>query len=122
MVFEDKGRQKLLSGVEKLAKAVKSTMGAAGQTVLIESPNHTHGIRITKDGVTVAKDIHLDDPVENLAVQMVVDVASRTATSSGDGTTTSVVLTEALLKHGMKNIVAGDDKTEIIREMNDPGS
>lgn len=119
MVFEDEGRQKLLSGVEKLAKAVKSTMGAAGQTVLIESPNHTHGIRITKDGVTVAKDIHLDDPVENLAVQMVVDVASRTATSSGDGTTTSVVLTEALLKHGMKNIVAGDDKTEIIREMNE---
>jgi len=98
--FDDKGRSLLISGIEKLSKAVKSTLGPSGNTVLIESPHHTHGITVTKDGVTVAKAVDLVDPVENLAVRMMKEAAERTATSAGDGTTTAIVLTEALVTAG----------------------
>lgn len=85
LVFDKEGRDKLISGVTIMSKAVKSTLGPRGRTVLIESPNHTHGITATKDGVSVAKSIFLSDPVENLAVRMMKDAADRTATSAGDG-------------------------------------
>ena len=68
--FDDKARESLVSGINQIAKAVKSTLGPRGRTVLIESNEHTHGITVTKDGVTVARSIDLLDPVENLAVRM----------------------------------------------------
>jgi chaperonin GroEL len=115
--FGKDGQSKLISGITKLSKAVKSTLGPMGNTVLIESPNHTHGITVTKDGVTVAKSIQLLDPVENLAVQMMKEAADRTASEAGDGTTTAIVLTEALVKKGVELIGPKDNKTEILREL-----
>lgn len=100
--FGDDGRSRLIQGINKLSSAVKSTLGPSGNTVLIESPTHTHGITVTKDGVTVAKAVDLVDPVENLAVRMMKEAAERTATSAGDGTTTAIVLTEALVSSGSK--------------------
>jgi chaperonin GroEL len=92
--FGAEGRQKLINGVIKMSRAVKSTLGPGGNTVLIESPQHTHGITVTKDGVTVAKAIDLIDPSENLAVKMMKEAADKTATTAGDGTTTAIVLTK----------------------------
>lgn len=106
---------KLVNGIEQLAKAVKSTLGPSGQTVLIESPNHTHGITVTKDGVTVAKAVDLIDPVENLAVRMMKEAADRTASEAGDGTTTSIVLAEALVKGGIE--LDDAKKTDVLREL-----
>ena len=117
--FEQEGREKLINGITTIAKAVKSTLGPRGKTVLIESINHTHGITVTKDGVTVAKSIDLLDPVENLAVKMMKEAADRTATSAGDGTTTAIVLTEALVKHGQDMITSNLNTTEVIRQIND---
>jgi chaperonin GroEL len=107
---------KLVRGIEQLSRAVKSTLGPSGQTVLIESPHHTHGITVTKDGVTVAKAVDLLDPVENLAVRIMKEAADRTASEAGDGTTTSIVLAEALVKGGL---AALDDanKTDVLREL-----
>lgn len=102
--FDQEGRDKLLSGITKISRAVKSTLGPLGKTVLIESQNHTSGITVTKDGVTVAKSIDLEDAVENLAIRMMKEAADRTATSAGDGTTTAIVLTEAIVKEGMNLI------------------
>jgi len=115
--FEDKGRKKLANGVAKMAKSVKSTLGPGGNTVLIESPNHTHGITVTKDGVTVAKSIDLFDPVENLAVKMMKEAAERTATNAGDGTTTAIVLTEALVLGGLNQIKEEHNRTEVLRAL-----
>jgi chaperonin GroEL len=115
--FGKDGQSKLISGITKLSNAVKSTLGPMGNTVLIESPNHTHGITVTKDGVTVAKSIQLLDPVENLAVQMMKESADRTASEAGDGTTTAIVLTEALVKAGVEMIGETDNKTEILRDL-----
>ena len=95
--FGAAGRTKLINGVVKMSKAVKSTLGPSGNTVLIESPNHTHGITVTKDGVTVAKSIDFIDPSENLAVRMMKEAAYKTATAAGDCTTTAIVLTEGLV-------------------------
>ena len=83
--FDQEGRDKLIKGIETIASAVKSTLGPSGQTVLIESPHHTHGITVTKDGVTVAKAVDLLDPVENLAVRMMKEAAERTATAAATG-------------------------------------
>ncbi|MCP3698110.1 MAG: chaperonin GroEL [Aliivibrio sp.] len=113
--FDSEGREKLLSGITKIAKAVKSTLGPRGNTVLIESQEHTHGITVTKDGVTVAKSIYLIDPVENLAVRIMKEAADKTATSAGDGTTTAIVLTEALVKEGMVKIEDGVNRTEVLK-------
>ena len=115
--FDKEGQDKLISGISKMANAVKSTLGPMGNTVIIESPEHTHGITVTKDGVTVAKSIALIDPVENIAVRMMREAADRTATLAGDGTTTAIVLTEALVKAGITNITPYDNKTEILREL-----
>ena len=113
--FGKEGREKLKVGIETIAKAVKSTLGPSGQTVLIESPTHTHGITVTKDGVTGAKSVSLIDPVENLAVQMMKEASDRTATSAGDGTTTAIVLTEALVLSGMTMIEG--NKTQVLRDL-----
>lgn len=119
LFFGEQGRDKLISGISKISKAVKSTLGPNGQTVLIESPEHLRGITITKDGVTVAKSVHLLDPVENLAVQMMRDAADNTATIAGDGTTTSIVIAEALCKTGIKKMSNNNDinKTEVLRKI-----
>ena len=115
--FNKEGRQKLISGINKMASAVKSTLGPMGNTVLIESPEHTHGITVTKDRVTVAKSISLVDPVENLAVRMMKEAAEGTATIAGDGTTTAIVITEALVDAGITMIGKDYNKTEILREL-----
>jgi len=100
--FDEEARDKLISGISKISKAVKSTLGPRGNTVIIESTEHLQGLTITKDGVTVAKSIHLDDPIENLAVKMLKQASEKTANVAGDGTTTAIVLTEALVKAGQK--------------------
>ena len=116
--FDDDGRKKLIKGITTIASAVKSTLGPSGQTVLIESPHHTHGITVTKDGVTVAKAVDLLDPVENLAVRMMKEAADRTATEAGDGTTTAIVLTEALVSVGFELLKKeGVNKTEVLRDL-----
>ena len=115
--FGAEGRKKLVSGVNKMSKAVKSTLGPGGNPVLIESPNHTHGITVTKDGVTVAKSIDLLEPSENLAVKMMKEAADRTATAAEDGTTTAIVLTEALVINGLGLISEDMNRTEVLRSM-----
>jgi chaperonin GroEL len=120
--FGNDGRKKLISGVVKMSKAVKSTLGPSGNTVLIESPHHTHGITVTKDGVTVAKAIDLLDPSENLAVKMMKEAADKTATSAGDGTTTAIVLTEGLVLGGLEHITEEMNRTEVLRHMVDISS
>ena len=117
--FEEQAREKLISGISKMARAVKSTLGPMGNTVLIESAAHTHGITVTKDGVTVAKSIQLLDPVENLAVQMMREAASRTAANAGDGTTTAIVLTEALVNKGIEELDYAENKPQVLRDMVD---
>ena len=120
LCFNESAQQKLINGIDKIAQAVKSTLGPRGNTVLIESPHHTHGITVTKDGVTVAKSIDLLDPVENLAVRMMKEAADKTANIAGDGTTTAIVLTEALVKKGFGMLEANPNvnKTDTLREIN----
>jgi len=113
--FGDDGQKKLKSGIKKIAGAVKSTLGARGRTVLIESENHVGGITVTKDGVTVAKSINLYDPTENLAVMMMRQAADKTATVAGDGTTTSIVLAEAIIDAADKYLTPEHNVTEVIR-------
>lgn len=113
IIFEEEGRRALLRGVEKLAKAVKVTLGPAGRNVILEkkfgSPT------ITKDGVTVAKEIELPDPFENLGAQLVREVASKTSDVAGDGTTTATILAEAIFRNGLKYIASGANAIEIKR-------
>ena len=117
--FGADARERLISGIHKISKAVKSTLGPRGNTVLIESPEHTHGLTVTKDGVTVAKAVNLLEPVENLAVRMMKEAADKTASSAGDGTTTAIVLTEALVETAIR--IFGNypecNQTEVLREM-----
>lgn len=115
--FNDEAREKLQNGINKIADAVSSTLGPSGQTVLIESPQHTHGITVTKDGVTVAKAIDLIDPTENLAVRIMKEAAERTATSAGDGTTTSIVLARSFVEAGFKYIT--ENRTDVLRDMHE---
>lgn len=117
--FGDQGREKLISGIQKIAGAVKSTLGPRGNTVLIESPHHTGSIIITKDGVTVAKAVDLLDPVENLAVKMMKEAADKTATNAGDGTTTAIVLTEALVLNGDNIITPELNRIQVLRHMSE---
>lgn len=116
--FGDNGQKKLKKGIKKIAGAVKSTLGARGRTVLIESEQHIGGLTVTKDGVTVAKSINLYDPTENLAVMMMRQAAERTATVAGDGTTTSIVLAEAIIDASDKYLSENENVTEVIREIN----
>jgi chaperonin GroEL len=119
LLFGEDGRNKLINGITKIAGAVKSTLGPGGNTVLIESPNHTHSITVTKDGVTVARAVDLFDPVENLAVRMMKEAADRTATNAGDGTTTAIVLTEALVLEGTQRLTPELNRTEVLRQISD---
>ncbi len=116
--FGETGRNKLKSGITKISEAVKSTLGPRGNTVLIESPQHTSSITVTKDGVTVAKAIDLMDPVENLAVKMMKQAADKTASVAGDGTTTAIVLTEAIVKAGDELMSDDHNRIEVLRELN----
>ena len=113
IVYEAEARQLVLKGVEKLSRAVKSTLGPRGRTVVLEkkfgSPT------ITKDGVSVAKEIELENPFENMGAQMVREVASKTSDIAGDGTTTATVLVEAIYREGLKNVTAGANPMEIRR-------
>jgi len=113
MVFDDEARQPLLAGVSKLARAVRSTLGPRGRNAVLDkgwgSP------RITKDGVTVAEEIELDDPYENLGAQLVKEAASKTNDVAGDGTTTATVLAEAIFREGLKMIAAGADPMSLSR-------
>lgn len=115
--FGEQGRAKLINGIQKIAGAVKSTLGPRGNTVLIESPNHTGSITVTKDGVTVAKAVDLLDPVENLAVKMMKEAADKTATNAGDGTTTAIVLTEALVLNGDNIITPELNRIQVLRHL-----
>ena len=115
--FGEQGRAKLINGIQKIAGAVKSTLGPTGNTVLIESPNHTGSITVTKDGVTVAKAVDLLDPVENLAVKMMKEAADKTATNAGDGTTTAIVLTEALVLNGDNIITPELNRIQVLRHL-----
>ena len=119
--FDDDARDKLISGISKISKAVKSTLGPQGQTVLIESQEHTQGLTVTKDGVTVAKSIFLLDPIENLAVRMMKQASEKTANTAGDGTTTAIVLTEALVKAGQSFITKEDNLIQVVREIRAAG-
>ncbi len=105
LIFDEAARQALLKGVEKLSRAVTATLGPKGRNVVLDkkfgSPT------ITKDGVTVAKEIELEDPYENMGAQMVREVASKTSDTAGDGTTTATVLAEAIYREGLKNVTAG---------------
>src|SRR5215212_4265988 len=103
--YSDHSRQAILRGVNQLADAVKVTLGPRGRNVVLEKKYG--GPTITKDGVTVAKEIELKDPLENMGAQLVREVASKTSDVAGDGTTTATVLAQAIYREGIKNVVAG---------------
>src|SRR3989338_5199014 len=111
--FSNQGRQSLLEGVDKVANAVKVTLGPKGRNVILEksfgSPT------ITKDGVTVAKDIELKDKFENMGAHMVKEVASKTSDVAGDGTTTATVLAQSIVREGMKFVAAGMNPMDLKR-------
>ena len=113
ILYGEEARQRVLHGVNKLADAVKVTLGPKGRNVVIEkkfgSPT------ITKDGVTVAKEIELQDSLENMGAQMVREVASKTSDVAGDGTTTATVLAQAIYREGIKNVTAGGNPMELKR-------
>jgi len=113
ILFDTKGRDELKRGVDQLANAVKVTLGPKGRNVVIDkkfgSPN------VTKDGVSVAKEIELKDPIENMGAQMVKEVASKTADIAGDGTTTATVLAQAIVSGGLKNVAAGANPMDLKR-------
>lgn len=111
--FNDDASSKIKAGVDKLADAVKVTLGPKGRNVIIQKQGVTP--HITKDGVTVAQSITLEDPVENMGAQLVKDVASKTAYEAGDGTTTATILAQAIYSAGLKNIAAGANAMELKR-------
>src|SRR5437660_7291303 len=113
LAYADEARQRLLAGVTKLARAVRCTLGPRGRNAVLDkgwgSPN------VTKDGVTVAEEIELTDPYENMGAQLVKEAASKTSDVAGDGTTTATVLAEAIFKEGLKALAAGADPMALKR-------
>src|SRR6188474_2575946 len=113
LLFNEVARQSLLKGVNKLARAVIATLGPKGRNVVLDkkfgSPT------VTKDGVTVAKEIELEDPYENMGAQMVREVASKTSDNAGDGTTTATVLAESIYREGLKFVAAGMNPMDLKR-------
>ncbi|MBI4721038.1 MAG: chaperonin GroEL, partial [Chitinivibrionia bacterium] len=116
IIYESESREKLKAGVDKLANAVKITLGPKGRNVVLDkkfgSPT------ITNDGVTIAKEIDLEDPFENLGAQMVKEVATKTQDVAGDGTTTATILAQSIIHQGIKNVTAGANPMEIKRGLN----
>src|SRR4051812_26360821 len=113
LVYADEARQKLLAGVSKLARAVRSTLGPRGRNAVLDkgwgSPT------VTKDGVTVAEDVELSDPYENMGAQLVKEAASKTSDVAGDGTTTATVLSEFIFREGLRAVAAGGDPMALVR-------
>jgi len=113
VTYGDESRQAILRGVNSLANAVKVTLGPRGRNVIL---GKSYGSpTITKDGVTVAKEIDLKDPIENMGAQMVKEVASKTSDVAGDGTTTATVLAQAIYREGAKNVTAGANPMAVKR-------
>ena len=111
--FGNDSRSKMVEGVNILANAVKVTLGPKGRNVVIE--RSFGGPHVTKDGVTVAKEIELKDKLQNMGAQMVKEVASKTADNAGDGTTTATVLAQAIVKEGMKYVTSGHNPMDLKR-------
>src|SRR5574342_725850 len=107
IVYSEASRQSILRGVNQLADAVKVTLGPKGRNVVLEKK--FGGPNITKDGVTVAKEIELKDPLENMGAQMVREVASKPSDVAGDGTTTATVLAQCIFREGLKNVAASSN-------------
>ena len=113
IAFDNDAREKILAGIKKLARAVKVTLGPSGRVVVLEKSFGAP--TITKDGVTVAKEIELEDPYENMGAQMVKEVASKSSKDAGDGTTTATIYAEAIFQEGLKNITAGSNANAVKR-------
>ena len=113
IIYHEDARQALLRGVNQLADAVKVTLGPKGRNVVLE--RKFGAPTITKDGVTVAKEIDVKNPIENLGAKMVREVASKTSDVAGDGTTTATVLAQAMLREGLKNVAAGANPMRVKR-------
>jgi chaperonin GroEL len=113
LMFDEEARRAILRGVDKLANAVKTTLGPKGRNVVLDKKFGAP--TITKDGVTVAKEIELEDPFENMGAQMVKEVASKTSDVAGDGTTTATVLAQAIIREGMRNVTAGSNPMALKR-------
>src|SRR5438552_16060936 len=112
MTFDEEARKSLLAGVNKLSRAVGSTLGPRGRNAVLDkgwgSPT------VTKDGVTVAEDIDLNDPFENMGAQLVKEAASKTSDVAGDGTTTATVLAEHIFREGLQSVAAGHDPMAVV--------
>ncbi|MCX5716300.1 MAG: chaperonin GroEL [Candidatus Omnitrophica bacterium] len=113
LLYEEEARRAILRGVEQLARAVKVTLGPKGRNVVLEKKFGAP--TITKDGVTVAKEVELKDPYENMGAEMVKEVASKTSDNAGDGTTTATILAEAIFREGLKNVTAGSNPMALKR-------
>src|ERR1700758_2062300 len=113
IVYSENSRQAILRGVNQLADTVKITLGPKGRNVVLEKK--FGGPTITKDGVTVAKEIELKDPLENMGAQMVREVASKTSDVAGDGTTTATVLAQSIFREGVKTVAAGANPMAVKR-------
>src|ERR1700683_2742024 len=113
LAYSDEARQKLLAGASKLARAVRATLGPRGRNAVLDkgwgSPT------VTKDGVTVAEDVELKEPFENMGAQLVKEAASKTSDVAGDGTTTATVIAEAIYREGLKMIAGGHDPIGLVR-------
>src|SRR6478736_1768250 len=113
LYFDIEARNKMKKGVDQLAEAVKVTLGPKGRNVVIDKKFGAP--TVTKDGVTVAKEIELQDPIENMGAQMVKEVATKTSDNAGDGTTTATVLAQSIIGEGLKNVAAGANPMDLKR-------
>ncbi|MEC8560443.1 MAG: chaperonin GroEL, partial [Planctomycetota bacterium] len=113
IAFDNEARERILAGIKKLSRAVKVTLGPSGRVVVLEKSFGAP--TVTKDGVSVAKEIELEDPYENMGAQMVKEVASKSSKDAGDGTTTATIYAESIFQEGLKNITAGANANAVKR-------